>query len=82
MSYTYDHEIDEDLERIKIKHYAVSSSGNRVLIDHSPYEEMTDSAFQAHVILGFPCRPTIQKGNDAPVSVPWRNNLIIEAVKL
>lgn len=67
-SIKYDWEEHDDC--VKTLRTAFSEDGREVPIDHSPYEQMSKEAWQAHVAMGFARRPG---------HVAWRNETIIEA---
>ena len=70
MDWRYERDSDQDDDVCKAVHYAVYGiSGERVTIDHSPYEGISTEAFEAHVSLGFPPRAG---------SGPWNNDTILK----
>ena len=64
-------EVEDEDDVRKIWHVAThSETGEKIIINHHPFEWMTPDAFEAHVRLRFP----------SPEGVgPWKNDTVIEA---
>ncbi len=67
--FTYLEDKEYEPELIRINHYAVDSSGNKVSLDYTQWREMTETAFKALVDLGL-------IGRKDPI-MPWTEETLL-----